>query len=355
MKQITICIALMTILFACKKSEMTVQQNEISSTAVNKKPTPPPGNANPAIAYKGQFVPKPNLTVPALFVMDANGDNKTNIYSNYSARSVNRPDFPAWSPDGTKLCFTLNETDLYTLSISLSNGTPTGSNATKIGDGVAGGGNYRKGVWNPTANEIASVWLQNNKPTTIRIIPAVGGAPVTLYASSSTDFIIGDHLSFSPDGSKLVFVERQQSTGNNIMKIIERSTGNILREIDLSQFLRITGIDWANTSGSNIVAFTEWPLCSVDNNGFRKLYSIDVAASSPTPVLLSNNERDGVTWAPDDLKVACMGGGGLSSFCNPSTNCCGRNYYGIHTFTLSTQSSVTINMEFSAVNPDWKR
>lgn len=358
MKKIISSLALLFIFNACKKSEILVHQEEITSVAANKKPSPP-ASVNPAIAYRRNYVINPKRTVPAIYVMDAGGGNKTKVYTNYNNTTFQTPDFPTWSPDGTKLCFNLNGTDLYTLSISIVNGIPTGSNATKIADGVAEAGNYRKGVWNPAvgAHEIASVWKQSSNPTNIRIVPANGGTPSTLYTSPGSGYEIDDQISFSPDGSKLAFTERQQSTGIITLKIIERLSGNIVKTTDLSQFFRVTGLDWSNTAGSDVIAFSVWPLCSVDNNGLRKLYKIDMSSSSPAPTLLSNNERDGVSWSPDDMQIVSMGGALVTAICNPETGCCVRYYYGIQLLNINSQNSLTIenNYTINAVNPDWKK
>ena len=160
MKKILSSLALIVLIGACKKTEMPVQSEQQTASTATKKPTPPPP-ANPAFAFEDYYQVNGNRSVPAIFVMDVTGANKTKVYSNYTNQTTQYPDYPAWSGDGTKLCFTLNSADLYTLNVSLVNGVATGTNATKIGDGIAAGGSYKQGKWRPGANQIACVWKKN--------------------------------------------------------------------------------------------------------------------------------------------------------------------------------------------------
>jgi Tol biopolymer transport system component len=136
MKKATILFLTTITFFACQKNapgeNITSGQEEFQT----KPPSPPPANANPVIAYRDTKKISSQLSAPAIFVMDANGANRTAVYTNYSGQGNNfvysTPDFPAWSGDGTKLCFTVNSADLYILNISVVNGVPTGSGATKL-------------------------------------------------------------------------------------------------------------------------------------------------------------------------------------------------------------------------------
>jgi Tol biopolymer transport system component len=345
-------IILALCIFSCTDTEQVNTGSTVGPTSTSlDKPPSTPGNANPKIVYKRNYQVNPNRSVPAIYVMDENGENKTKVYSNYTNQTYQSPDYPAWSPDGTKLCFTLNGADLYTLSISIINGYPSGSNPIKIGDGVTGGGSYRKGAWRPGANQIACVWQHTADPYKIHILPSSGGSPSTIYTSVNNDWVIEDYLSFKSDGSRLAFIERQISTGYNFLKVLDVSNGSIIKSIDLSQFKLITGMDWRKSSGSNIVAISIWPLCSIDYSGQRKLYSLDVDSPAPSPTLLSNSEKDGVSWSSDDSKIVTMWGT-ISSVCG--NGCCVRHLSGIASFSLNSQTTTSIEQS-SAVNPDWRR
>lgn len=348
----------MTLFFACKKTELTVQQNEIPSTALNKKPTPPPANANPAIAYRGlKDVSK--IMVPAICVMDVNGANQTAVYTNYTKQgnnitSVNTPDFPTWSPNGQQLCFVLNKQDLYTLDISLVNGLPVGSSHVKIADGAASGGKYGKGVWRPGANQIAAVW-SGTGPTSIRLIPSSGGAATTIYTSSSgytiNHRVYGSdetHITINQNGTRLAFFEQQVSTGTMVLKVLNLSDNSIEKNIDLSQFWAITGIDWSNTQ-SSIIAVTAEPDRCTGATATHKLYTIDVDASTPTPVLIKVDVSD-CSWSPDDLRIA------VSSFSGAGAgNGCNFRQYNGGTAIITLSNNTQSYLFGSGYNPDWKQ
>ncbi len=345
-----IAVVLTLAMFSCTDADRTDLSVEPIESEIDGKPITP-GNSNPVIAYNRYYQVNNNRSVPAIYVMDADGGNKTKVYTNYTNQTFQTPDYPAWSSEGTRLCFTLNGKDLYTLAITLVNGYPVGSNPIKIGDGVAGGGSYRKGAWKPGADQISCVWQRNGDPYKIHILPAAGGTPSIIYTSASNDWVIEDYLSFKSDASALVFAERQLSTGNNFLKVFDISTNTIIKTINLSQFKSVTGIDWGKTPGSNTIVFSIIPLCSQDPNGVHKLYTIDINTPEPTLVMLSNIEMDGVSWSPDDSKIAVMRGG-VTSVCG--NGCCIRRLDGISTFSFSTQNSVFIESS-PAKNPDWKR
>ena len=253
MKKIISSLALIVLISACKKEVLESDKLlQLQPENQQLKPPPPP-NANPAFAFRDNFT-QGNRSIPAIYVMDVTGANKTRVYSNYTAQTTQYPDFPAWSADGLKLCFTLNSKDLYTLNISLVNGVPTGSGATKIGDGVAAGGSYKQGKWRPGANQIACVWKKTGDPDKIHLLPSTGGSASVLYNAASTDWIIEDDIACKSDGSNLVFSERQISTGFVFLKVLDITTSQVIKTIDLSQYKSVREMDWGKLTGSNTVA-----------------------------------------------------------------------------------------------------
>jgi len=339
-------------IFSCTDSERVNTDSAVGPTlGVEKKNPPPPGNSNPAFAFEDNYQVNGHRSVPAIFVMDVTGENKTKVYSNYASQWTENPDYPAWSGDGTKICFTVNQTDLYTLSISLINGYPVGSNPVKIGDGAAGGGNYRQGKWRPGANQIACVWKRTGDPDKIHSIPSTGGSPSILYTSASTDWTIEDDIAFRSDGSRLVFSERQLSTGDVFLNVLDVSTGDVIKTTDMSQFKSIAGVDWAKSLGSDVVAIETVPFCDtpiIGHNGFHEIYTIDVGSSTPSLTLLITN-RGGISWSPTDDRITISSGVLLSCFL-----CCTAYYDGIGIFTLATQS-ITYPSYTGGNHYDWKR
>ena len=364
MRKITAILLTIVIVSSCQKNLKDYDNTgELQQAGLEKQPPPPPppANANPAFAFQDYKRINNQLTVPAIYVMDVSGANVTAVYTNYSGQGnnviVNRPDYPAWSADGTKLCFTLNSADLYTLNISLVNGVPIGSGATKIGDGVAGGGSYKQGKWRPGANQIACVWKRTGDPDKIHLLPSSGGSPAVLY-TANTGWNIEDDIAFKSDGSNLVFSERQVSTGNVYLKVLDASNGQVINSIDMGQFSAIVNIekipemDWKRSAGSNEVGIITDPRCdgtSVGINDIHRLYTLDVSAGTPALNFVKNDQGN-ISFSPDDLKTTSHSG--LASVCGPS--CCGRSYNGILIYTFATQ-----NLSFPAYtggnHHDWKR
>ena len=318
---------------------------------LSKPPQQPPGNANPAIAFVSPYQVKRNLTVSAIYVMDANGANTTKVYARYTPSSSDYVDFPTWSSDATKLCVNVNGKDLYRMNIGLVNGYPVTSNDVKIADGVADGGEYCKGVWNPAPNaqEIAVVWRPTSGSQALRMVPISGSPKSTLYTSPSTDYIINDDIAFSPDGLKLAFTELQQSTGYNFLKIIERSTGTVVKTVDLSQYYRITGLTWGKSPGSTMVAITVIPtLCGKEKDN---LFSIDISAATPVPaLLLSGYGAQDVSFAPGDQSFAFV----CLAMWGQQANGCWFGHAKSAVYTLNPPG-LTYPFTGFGSNFDWKR
>ena len=353
MKKAIISLLVIFTITACKKNlpdfnipAQVQQENQL------KPAPPPPANANPAFAFRDNFT-QGNRTIPGIFVMDQSGANKTRVYANYTNQTFQTPDFPAWSADGTKLCFTLNSADLYTLNITLVNGVPTGSGATKIGNGVAAGGSYKQGKWRPGANQIACVWKKTGDPDRIHLLPSTGGAASVLYAAANTDWFIENDIAFKSDGANLVFSERQISTGFVFLKVLDVTTSQVIKSIDLSQYKSIAELDWAKSSGSNIVALTTVPRCdntTVGINGIHQLFTVDVGAATPVITLL-RYEAGNICWGPGDLQIGVHAG--LSSVCG-GTGCCFRQYDGKGIYTIAS-NNYSLPSYSGGNHHDWKR
>lgn len=352
MKTIMTVIAFAVLLIACSKEESDVQPaSSVSETDLLKAAKPPLAIANPAFTFRDNFT-QGSRSIPGIFVMDVTGANKTRVYANYTNQTYQTPDFPAWSADGLKLCFTLNGNDLYTLNIALVNGVPIGSGATKIGDGVAGGGSYKQGKWRPGANQIACVWKKTGDPDKINLLQSTGGTPSVLYAAANTDWFIENDLAFKSDGSNLVFSERQISTGNVYLKVLDVNTGQVITSIDLSQYKSVAEMDWGKTSGSNIVAVTTIPRCDttlIGSTGIHQLQTVDVSAATPSLTWLRNDEGN-ICWGPDDLKIGVAAG--LSRACG--NGCCSSQYFGKGIYTIAT-NGYTLPSYNGGNHHDWKR
>jgi hypothetical protein len=349
MKKIISSLALIVLITACKK-EVSNSDNPLLSQKQfeSKKPTSPPANANPVFAFQDYFT-QSNRSLPGIFVMDLSGANKTRVYANYTNQTYQTPDHPAWSGNGSQLCFTLNSADLYTLNIALVNGVPTGSGATKIADGVAAGGSYKQGKWKPGFSQIASVFKKTGDPDKIHLLPSTGGSPTILYTAASTDWVLENDIAFKSDGSNLVFSEKQTSTGKVFLKVLDVSTSQVIKSMDLSQYKSIAEMDWARSSGSNTVAITTVPLCANNPTGIHQLQTVDVGAATPALTLMKNDEGN-ICWGPDDLQIGVAAG--LGRACG--IGCCFSQYFGKGIYTIAT-NTYSLPSYSGGNHHDWKR
>ena len=358
-RQLLFVMTLTFIFGACSKTSTTDMGSTDNSVPASqmKPPPPPPSPANPAIVfnadttfqYRGQ-----SHTASAIYVIDADGSHRKLIYYDFitSGNSWSRGSTaePEWSGNGQQICFSgrvlagstppirplTSQTSVFTLNFSLVNGVPTASNVTKILDGAADGKSYSNPSWSPTANEIAiKAWgSSNGDPNKIQIVSSTGGTPVTIFTSPTIDFLIGQ-LCFSPDGSKLAFHIRNNSTGEKWINVIDRFTGAVLNSIVLDPALGWFDLDWSRTSGSSILIFRSF---IPNSGGLGSLYQLNFNSSS-TPTPLTSNAAY-PTWSPDDTKIAFT----------ESTNSQGI----IKVLTLATNTITTISLVGSyALN--WKR
>ena len=67
----------MILIIACKK-EVFENTNQLREEEQVKPPSPPPANVNPAFTFQDYFTQR-NRTIPAIYVMDVTGANKTTV------------------------------------------------------------------------------------------------------------------------------------------------------------------------------------------------------------------------------------------------------------------------------------
>jgi|GEM_PF-7116733 Tol biopolymer transport system component len=325
--------------------------------------------SNPALTFRHQdhYVTS-SLPVPAIYVANADGTNPAVVYLNYKKKNgvttLNRPDHPTWSNNGQKICFVLNDTDLYTINVSVVNGVPTGTNALKIANGVSRGGRFFKPAWQPGDIQIASVFSNGVDAPTIRLIPSSGGTQTTLYKSPTGYTLISRafggaseaHLTFNGDGSKLAFIEQEVATGASRLRVLDVASKAIAQDVALPlAYYSFLGIDWSNTQ-ANVLAFSARPdPCKVSTAATAALYTIDLGASNAAPAIIFNDVED-CSWSPDDTRIA------VSRFSQAvlGGSCAGglRYYKGaVDAIDMSTQARIYLYNYTTSLryNPDWKK
>jgi hypothetical protein len=338
----------LSILMFCAVLFASLSSCEESTTATSSDPSfganPHGGggtttNANPEILYtvlesaKGKFYHR-------IGVCNADGTNGANLVNIGSAANatIHYHGTPCWSGDGSAFAYVESDAArsvsyLKTSAISVVDGKPVASNITTIktisiaSDSAAIGG----GVWSPTANEIAYSVQDRSMPYTnryseIRVMSSIGGSDQLLYTSELGKSIFW--MSYSPDGSKIAFVEWSISSTNtvtaNVIKIMDRSTGAIDRVIDTYESgSQSVDIEWSR-NGTNKLSYY--------NSGIGTyIYNLD--NSSKTKFATG---RYG-TWSPNNDRMAYSDGSN-NFVVNLSTN-------------VSTQ--IASNLGRSGLN--WKR
>ena len=335
-----VALFLAALIGACSQTENGSESNPTDPTISTERPTlPPPPPANPAITYidtKQYKYKGVTYNVPSVYVMDADGSHKTMLWNNFTTNgnsgTYGTLTFPKWSGNGQKICFNMyysGNNDVYTLDVTIVNGVPKASNVTKI---LAGNSSlwYGRPTWSPTANEIALISFPSANIQRVAVMPSTGGTPVTLYTCASTNYGI-DSPCYSPDGTKIGFIMRNNTTQEHWIMVVERSTGNVLSSVSIGSSYRNCGIDWSRISNSTTFALNGNPVSGSQTN----LYTLDISVSTTPTQVMSNGTYP--SWSPNDSQIA---------FHNPVG-------YGISALTLS--NSTTTSLSTTGAYPNWKR
>jgi Tol biopolymer transport system component len=175
--------------------------------------------ADPAIAYYG-YIKAQRMT--GIAVCNADGTNARVIHStSASVRAF------SWSPDGTSIAYlTLSPLEVWRINVSVVNGVPQGSNATRL----LGGDGYTYGVpaWSPLGDVILSNRKPFNAPDTENVlvtVPAAGGAATVIYQPPIG--AMAAPATWSPDATRIAFAEHPPGGGGAAPDIfvLELATG----------------------------------------------------------------------------------------------------------------------------------
>jgi TolB protein len=151
-----------------------------------------------------------------LYVVNADGSGLTRI-----SRGRHQDSGPSWSPDGTRIAFTTRRGELATMN-------PDGSNRTMLG---------RRGGdpdWSPDGSQITYVHSVGNTATDVFLVNSDGTGRVRLTDTP-------DRWDFSPvvspDGKKIAFVDAKwrsdifvmSTAGTDVVRVIDKKvTGTTL-------------------------------------------------------------------------------------------------------------------------------
>jgi Tol biopolymer transport system component len=285
-----------------------------SPALAGKPPGGPP--ADPAIAFHGGG---------GLTVMNADGSNQTVIYK--PPRGSTFSHGPAWSPDGQSIAF-VQDTDLWRIDVSVVNGVPRGSNATRVYDSPDGC--LVSPAWSPLGDEIA---YYNCAAQTIEVVSTTGGTATVLFAAAD-----GERLgapAWSPDGGRLAF-RRRYALEQVHMDVLDRATLEVTTVLTLEPGWSIHPhkLDWARTSDT--IAFT----LEDESQGSpppRSIQALDLA--SGTYATLVGPSAMWGSWSPDDSKIVC------NDYDGP----------GFSVFVVDVQTGDRSGPVRKSIFPDWRR
>jgi len=335
MKQISFAFAFILCVVSCSKKDRALSlqsMSEPTSSNANKPPPPPPPTlADPAIVfYENVSTGRYNKEIK---VMNADGSNQTVILQGTRATMWSGL---SWSPNALNYVYTKGPQGLWIDSINLVNGKPTLIREHQIPIILPNGSIYPgTAVWSPNGNLIAFSATENNPnygpDGHIYTIPPTGGTATIVYTSPPGYF--SGSPAWSPDGTKLAFLETDTLFNNNPFRLMVLDlTGNNVTTVFTQDNTYDLGWPQWSRNGDRI-AFTN------NSTSPSGIFTVTPTANA-SPIFVINGSTD--SWSPNDAKMLF-------------TNSTG----GFSTYTFSDQSIVSIYQRpkevVVAYGADWRR
>jgi Tol biopolymer transport system component len=295
------------IIFAGCKSD---PNSSIGVPEINRATQSPTSDAHPAIAYRTNVSIK-GKDYRAVGVMDDDGTDQTIVYTSTGSVADVNDIFPgpSWSPDGGTLAFYIygnSVTESILLrDVAVSHGKVVGSNTRTLYTMNPADGNYIRGMsWCSLSSTGKIAFTTHAETRRLFTIPTSGGTPTLLYSIAEGSIHFWESPTWSPDDSKIAFVDHAglYGTAPDTIRVIDAVTGQLLESIGIGSTVAITNLEWSRT-GSNLLAFT-----ANYGSGSYLYYVSPTTGSTPTT---NNVSAQSPTWSPTNAFVASISGSTL--------------------------------------------
>lgn len=252
-----------------------------------------PGDPQPA---DPEIVFISGTTNKTIRVIDASGANETVVFEMAGPiRST------SWSRDGSQILFSSapDPHGISVLDVTIgADGQPFGDNLVTIVPRQPLGLVYPS--WSPDGMEIALADGAAPNPPSSLWVANVDGTGLTAIYGAPVGWLVNYSTSWSPDGTRIAFVERLEDFGAARIVVVSRATGSVVARLVVGEFYNIIHIDWARTSDR--IAFSARYDGRRPKDREYHVYTVDVVDGNGEFTEITKGGYP--TWSPDDSEIA---------------------------------------------------
>ena len=270
-------------------------------------------SANPELCYQGAVPVKrarDGATLQAVFVMNADGSNKTAVYTVANSNFLIGGS-PTWSGDGNSVVFTQlgNGTTIpdtiKAVDVSVNaNGQVVGSNVRAIYGLNTTSTRLKNPFWSNTSLNMIGFTTDNATTNTVWVISASGGSPTAVASTNETWVNHANPMgqpTWNGDDSKLAMI-RLSNNGSyeTTIMIFNTTTWEYIDSIKIAGV--IDGMDWSRGTTLDKIALGLWNSSGTSNS----IHYVDpTTGATPT-----TNGVAGIypAWSPDNSSLVYTAG-----------------------------------------------